>query len=172
MALDWQNAGASGGEATKPAVALIRRLLGSLLEGWLAVRRRLVGTVLVRFFAQSLARRIFFSNVVGLLVLLVGIFWVSQQHALLITAKRESLQVQGEIIAAAIAASASVHTNDIMFDPRRLQDVGAGSVVQRTDAFASLDGLELSLRPEEVGPVIRRLILPVQASTRARIYDR
>ncbi|MEZ5853890.1 MAG: stimulus-sensing domain-containing protein [Hyphomicrobiaceae bacterium] len=173
MALDWQTVGSwSDRPRLKSAIANAGRFLRPLSEAYQWLRKRLVGTALVRFFAQSLARRIFFSNVAGLLVLLGGIFWVSQQHALLITAKRENLQVQGEIIAAAIAASAQVHTNDITFDPKRLNEVGAASVVQRTDAFAALDGLELSLRPEEVGPVLRRLIQPVNISTRARIYDR
>jgi two-component system sensor histidine kinase ChvG len=173
MALDWQNGGAAAGHAgVKVATAYAARLASVLTDAWLWVSSRLVATALVRFFAQSLARRILFSNMAGLLVLLVGIFWVSQQHALLITAKRENLQLQGEIIAAAIAASASVHTNDIIFDPRRLQEAGQSSVVQRTDAFAALDGLELSLRHDEVGPVLRRLIQPVANSTRARVYDR
>jgi two-component system sensor histidine kinase ChvG len=173
MALDWQNVGtAATGSHSEPGTGCWSKLVAGAKAAWLRARPLLLPTALVRLFAQSLARRIFFSNVLGLVVLLVGIFWVSQQNALLITAKRENLQVQGEIIAAAIAASASVQTNDITFDPRQLQEVGAASVVQRTDAFAALDGLELSLRPEEVGPVIRRLIQPVQASTRARIYDR
>ncbi len=173
MALDWQTVGSWGDRPRlKSAISTATRLLKPANAVYRWLRKQLVATALVRFFAQSLARRIFFSNVAGLLVLLGGIFWVSQQHALLITAKRENLQVQGEIIAAAIAASAQVHTNDIMFDPKRLNEVGTGSVVQRTDAFASLDGLELSLRPEEVGPVLRRLIQPVNTSTRARIYDR
>lgn len=177
MALDWQNASTAGGQAwLKAAARLASAGWLAIVAAYLSVRQMLARTAVVRFFSQSLARRIFFSNVVGLGVLLGGIFWVSQQHALLITAKRENLQIQGEIIAAAIAASASVHSNDpasnITFDPKGLKEVGATSVVQRTDAFASLDGLELSLRPEEVGPVIRRLIQPVQASTRARIYDR
>ena len=137
------------------------------------MRRRalLARTGVVRFFAQSLARRIFFSNVLGLLVLLIGIFWVSQQHALLITAKRDSLRVQAEIIAAAIAANASVSTNDITFDAGRQPEVEAIKAPFRDDGFAALDDLELSIRPDQVGPVIRKLIQPVH-NTRARIYDR
>jgi two-component system sensor histidine kinase ChvG len=118
-----------------------------------------------------MARRIFFSNVVGLVVLLTGIFWVSQQHALLITAKRESLRVQAEIIAAAIAANASVSTNALTFDPGKQPEVEAVRAPFRDDAFAALDDLELSIRPDQVGPVIRKLIQPVH-NTRARIYDR
>ncbi|MGE0765440.1 MAG: stimulus-sensing domain-containing protein [Hyphomicrobiaceae bacterium] len=172
MALDWnhvatlrEKAGARlTGARTARAVAWLEQGYG-LASVWLA------RSPVARFFGQSLARRIFFSNVVGLVVLLTGIFWVSQQHALLITAKRESLRVQAEIIAAAIAANASVSTNVITFDPGRQPEVEAVRAPFRDDGFAALDDLELSIRPDQVGPVIRKLIQPVH-NTRARIYDR
>lgn len=172
MALDWshvatlrEKAGARlTGARTVRAVAWLEQVY-RLVSGWLA------RTPVARFFGQSLARRIFFSNVVGLVVLLTGIFWVSQQHALLITAKRESLRVQAEILAAAIAANASVSTNVITFDPGKQPEVEAVRAPFRDDAFAALDDLELSIRPDQVGPVIRKLIQPVH-NTRARIYDR
>ena len=179
MALDWLHwqrwpQVASVGErpgvrALLEQAARLSAVLGSAYN-WASTR--LATSRVGRFFGQSLARRIFVSNVLGLLVLLIGIFWVSQQHALLVTAKQDSLQIQGEIIASAIAASASVATNDITFDPARLQEVGETSVLHRTDAFAAFDALELSIRPDRVGPVLRRLIQPVSHSTRARIYDR
>ena len=172
MALDWghvvQLREKASSRLTGTRAADVLALVGQFLG---KVRSRLADTFIVRFFAQSLARRIFFSNVLGLVVLLGGIFWVSQQHALLITAKRESLRVQAEIIAAAIAANASVHTNDITFDPGRQPEVEAIRAPFRDDAFAALDELELSIRPDQIGPVIRKLIQPVH-NTRARIYDR
>ena len=121
-----------------------------------------------RFVSATLARRIFVSNLLGLLVLLGGMIWLSQHQAWLITAKRESLRVQGEIIAAAIAASATIDTDRLIFDPERLPEVEGARLPYRDDAFAAV---ELSLRPDRVGPVLRRLI---QAShnTRARIYGR
>ncbi|MGD9802460.1 MAG: stimulus-sensing domain-containing protein [Hyphomicrobiaceae bacterium] len=172
MALEWnhvatlrEKAGAHlVGARTTRVVAWLEQIY-RIVAGWVA------RTPVVRFFGQSLARRIFFSNVVGLVVLLTGIFWVSQQHALLITAKRESLRVQGEILAAAIAANASVSTNVITFDPGRQPEMEAVKAPFRDDAFAALDDLELSIRPDQVGPVIRKLIQPVH-NTRARIYDR
>ena len=54
------------------------------------------------FVAQSfssLTRRIVFLNVTGLLVLVLGILYLTQFRAGLIDARRESLLVQGEIIA-------------------------------------------------------------------------
>ena len=172
MALDWNHVSAFRERAgTRLLTGRIARPMSIVMGLYLRVRSLLARTAVVRFFAQSLARRIFFSNVAGLLVLLIGIFWVSQQHALLITAKRESLRIQAEIIAAAIAANASVSTNDITFDPGRQPEVEAIKAPFRDDGFAALDDLELSIRPEQVGPVIRKLIQPIH-NTRARIYDR
>ena len=57
---------------------------------------------------SSLTRRIVFLNVAGLVALVVGILYLSQFRAGLIDARVQSLLVQGEIIAGAIAASATV----------------------------------------------------------------
>ena len=54
---------------------------------------------------SSLTRRIVFLNVAGLLALVVGILYLSQFRAGLIDARVQSLVVQGEIIAGAIAAA-------------------------------------------------------------------
>ncbi|MBS0242564.1 MAG: stimulus-sensing domain-containing protein, partial [Proteobacteria bacterium] len=170
MAIDWNHVTALGEKAGArlqgPRVALA---LSRVTLGYRWLRARFVRTSLARFFAQSLAHRIFFSNLLGLVLLLGGIFWVSQHQALLVTARQESLRVQGEIIAAAIAANATVSTNDLTFD--RQPEVQSIKAPFRDDGFASLDGLELSIRPDQVGPVIRKLIQPVH-NTRARIYDR
>src|SRR5271169_658000 len=57
---------------------------------------------------SSLTRRIVFLNVTGLLALSIGITFLSQFRAGLIDARVQSLLVQGQIIAGAIAASATV----------------------------------------------------------------
>ena len=75
---------------------------------------------------------------------------------------------QGEIIAAAIAASATVETNAITIDPEKLLELQAGQSVTPTPD--SLDNLDFPINPEKVAPVLRRLISPTR--TRARIYDR
>ena len=72
--------------------------------------RGLISHVWHFFLSQSfssLTRRIVFLNVAGLFALLVGIFYLSQFRAGLIDARVQSLVVQGEIIASAIAASAT-----------------------------------------------------------------
>lgn len=123
----------------------------------------------LRKLFSTLARRIVLANLLGLAVLVGGMFWLSQQHAWLITAKYESLKVQGEIIASAIASSALVEREgSLAFDPDRLPELEGVRVPFRDDGFAAM---ELSLRHERVIPVLRRLIHPTH-NTRARIYDR
>jgi two-component system sensor histidine kinase ChvG len=120
---------------------------------------------LIRFVSRTLQRRIIFANLVGLIVLLSGIFYLSQYHAWLIDAKRESLRAQGEIIAAAIAANASLETGRIVLDPDRLPEMEGSRSPFRDDAFAAL---QLSLAPERVTPILRKLV--PTSDTRARAY--
>ena len=136
---------------------------------FMGVKRWVRSTRIFRFFTSTLARRIFVSNLFGLLVLLGGILWLSQNHIWLIDAKRESLKIQGEIIAAALAANASIDRDRLAFDPDRLPEVEAPLAPFRDDRW---NGYALSLRPDYVGPVLKKLIQPAQQKTRARIYDR
>lgn len=122
---------------------------------------------LVRFVAGSLRRRILVSNLIGLVLLLGGILYLSEHRAWLIDAKRESLKVQGEIIAAAIAANASVDTGRLVLDADKLPEAEGSRIPFRDDGFAAL---ELSISPERVTPILRKLIQPTD--TRARIYSR
>jgi two-component system sensor histidine kinase ChvG len=85
----------------------------------------------------------------------------------LIDARVQSLQTQGEIIAAAIAASATVETNSITLDPEKLLQMAPGESYGVSDE--SRPSLEFSINPERIGPVLRRLVSPTK--TRARIYD-
>ena len=67
---------------------------------------------------SSLTRRIVLLNVVGLIALVVGILYLSQFRAGLIEARVQSLLVQGEIIANAIAASATADSYGTFNRPR------------------------------------------------------
>jgi two-component system, OmpR family, sensor histidine kinase ChvG len=116
---------------------------------------------------SSLTRRIVSLNIAGLLALVASILYLSQFRAGLIDARAQSLLVQAEIIAGAIAASATVETNTITIDPDRLQDLKPGETYGAPDEFS---GLDFPINPERVAPVLRRLISPTK--TRARIYDR
>ena len=122
----------------------------------------------VRVSFSSLTRRIIFLNVTGLLALLIGVFYLSQFRAGLIDARVQSLLVQGEIIAGAIGASATVETDTITIDPERLLELQAGESYGPSDE--ALSGLEFPINPERVAPLLRRLVSPT--NTRARIFDR
>ncbi|HEX2537970.1 MAG TPA: sensor histidine kinase [Pseudolabrys sp.] len=117
---------------------------------------------------SSLTRRIVFLNLAGLIALLTGVMYLSQFRAGLIDARVQSLLVQSEIIAGAIAASATVdNTDSITIDPERLLELQPGESYGPNE---DLSGIEFPINPERVAPVLRRLISPTK--TRARIYDR
>jgi two-component system sensor histidine kinase ChvG len=115
---------------------------------------------------SSLTRRIVSLNLAGLVALVASILYLSQFRAGLIDARAQSLLVQAEIIAGAIAASATVQTNAITIDPERLLDLKPGESYGASD---DASGLDFPINPERVAPVLRTLISPTK--TRARIYD-
>jgi two-component system sensor histidine kinase ChvG len=120
----------------------------------------------VHLSLSSLTRRILFLNLAGLLALVVGILYLSQFRAGLIDARIQSLLVQGEIIAAAIAASATADPDNMTMEPERLLDLQPGETYNPSDDAQS----DFSINPERIGPILRRLVSPT--NTRARIYDR
>jgi len=117
---------------------------------------------------SSLTRRIVFLNLTGLVALVAGVLYLSQFRAGLIDARVQSLLVQSEIIAGAIAASATVESDAVTIDPERLLELQAGQSYGPADEGQS--GIEFPINPERVAPVLRRLVSPTK--TRARIYDR
>ncbi|HVZ52345.1 MAG TPA: sensor histidine kinase [Pseudolabrys sp.] len=135
-----------------------------------SVRRlaRAAWNLLISQSFSSLTRRILILNLAGLVALVIGVMYLSQFRAGLIDARVQSLLVQGEIIAGAIAASATVDTDAITIDPERLLELQAGQSYGPSDD--SMSGIEFPINPERVAPVLRRLVSPTK--TRARIYDR
>jgi len=129
--------------------------------GWL----RRAGQFFFALSFSSLTRRIVSLNLAGLVALVASILYLSQFRAGLIDARAQSLLVQAEIIAGAIAASATVDTNTITIDPDRLLDLKPGETYGVPDEYS---GLDFPINPERVAPVLRRLISPTK--TRARIY--
>ena len=115
--------------------------------------------------ASSLTRRIVVLNLAGLVALLLGFLYLNQFREGLIEARVQSLLTQGEIIAGAIAASATVETDTITIDPDKLLQLQAGE-----SAGIAEDPLDFSINPEKVAPLLRRLVTPTK--TRARVYDR
>ena len=115
--------------------------------------------------ASSLTRRIVVLNLAGRLAMLVGFLYLNQFREGLIEARVQSLLTQGDIIAGAIAASATVETDTITIDPDKLLQMQAGE-----SAGIVEDPLDFSINPEKVAPLLRRLVTPTK--TRARVYDR
>lgn len=149
---------AAGRKDRKDAAASAPRKAGRLQRYW----RTVVGQS-----SSSLTRRIVILNVAGLFALMMGIFYLSQSRAFFIEARVQSLLVQAEIIAGAIAASATVETDSITLDPDKLLELQVGESYGPSDE--ALGAFEFPINPERVAPVLRRLISPT--NTRARIYD-
>jgi two-component system sensor histidine kinase ChvG len=145
------------------------RIEGS--QGRPALRRRLMlfGRHALRAVssraASSLTRRIVVLNLAGLVALLLGFLYLNQFREGLIESRVQSLLTQGEIIAGAIAASATVETDAITIDPDKLLQLQAGE-----SAGIAEDPLDFSINPEKVAPLLRRLVTPTK--TRARVYDK
>ena len=130
--------------------------------GWL----RRAGQFFFALSFSSLTRRIVSLNLAGLVALVASILYLSQFRAGLIDARAQSLMVSAEIIAGAIAASATVESSAITIDPERLGDLKPGESYGGQDEYS---GLVFPINPERVAPVLRQLISPTK--TRARIYD-
>ena len=130
--------------------------------------RRLLLRVPIPHIFTSLTRRIVVLNLAALLVLVSGILFLNQFRAGLIDSRVSSLLIQGEIIAGAVASSATVDIDTITIDPEELLDLQVGqSASPLVGPFGELD---FSINPERVAPILRRLVSPT--GTRARIYDR
>jgi two-component system, OmpR family, sensor histidine kinase ChvG len=152
------------GEVARPAPEATAKAGESRLRRVLSRFKRFVG--LTAF--SSLTRRIIVLNLVALILLVSGILYLNQVRAGLIDARVASLLTQGEIIASAIAASATADTGSVIIDPDRLLELEAGqSITPYADTF---DSYEFAINPERVAPLLRRLVGPTR--TRARVYDR
>lgn len=120
-----------------------------------------------RWCVSSLGKRILTANSFGLLVLFTGLGVLTFQHTWLIDARTESLRTQGRMIAVAIASNAKLRTDGIVIDPDRPID-SSGAIAQFRDD--TLSRLSFEIAPEQVAPVLRRLIQ--KDDIRVRIYTR
>ena len=134
------------------------------------VRRALAraGRALSVHAFSSLTRRIVIFNLAALVALVSGILYLNQFREGLTEARVDSLLTQGQIIAGAIAASATVETNSIAIDPDKLLQLHAGESLSPDGSLS--EGIDFPINPERVAPILRQLISPTH--TRARIYDR
>jgi two-component system sensor histidine kinase ChvG len=150
-------------QQSPPADGTTGKVAHKAREHW-----RWASVFLARNWFSSLTHRIIVFNLAALIVLLSGILYLNQFRAGLIDAHVQSLLTQGEIIAGAIAASATIDTEAVMIDPDRLLELQAGeSLSPRQEQISSLD---FPINPERAAPILRKLISPTR--TRARLYDR
>lgn len=117
---------------------------------------------------SSLTRRIVILNLAALLVLVSGILYLNQFRAGLTEARVASLLASGEIIAQAIAERASGDVSTVPLDPDDFLNLQVGESLSTFDRPSG--GIEFTINPERVTPVIRALTNPT--GTRARVYDR
>ena len=111
----------------------------------------------MRFISRSLLRRIVASNLLGLLIVIFGLVYLSKFNSWLIDAKLEHLRAQSEIMAAAIDSKAT---------RSYLRGAPSSLEVLRNDPFAEL---EFSIQPERVTPLLTSLL--EGTNNRARVYD-
>lgn len=127
----------------------------------------LTNNAAARFISRSLRRRIIISNLAGLAFLIVGWMVLTQQNVWLIDAKRDALETQSRIIAAALASSGgSTFADSSEYDPDRLAITGSNAF--NFDEQAAFNDLDLSIRPERITPVLAQVIKGT--TTRARVY--
>ncbi|WP_026379331.1 stimulus-sensing domain-containing protein [Afifella pfennigii] len=142
-------------------------------RGWRGALRRLHRpfarwlSAIGRASFSSVTRRIVILNLAALIALVLAILYLNQFRAGLIDARVESLRTQGEIIAAAIAAQATVETDAITIDPDRLLEMQAGESISPFDVGES--SADFPINPERVAPLLKRLITPTRI--RGRLYD-
>ncbi len=118
-----------------------------------------------RLAPTSLTARIAVINILGLLVLAIGILYFNQFRQGLIDARVQSLTTQAQIIAGAIAGSASADTGNIVINPDSLDDFSENAQSE----IDPVEGLDFPIDPEKAGPVLRRLL--ANTNNRARIID-
>ncbi|WP_421692895.1 stimulus-sensing domain-containing protein [Aestuariivirga sp.] len=123
-------------------------------------------SLLRRLGPHRLTSRIVLLNLLGLIVLVAGILYFNQFRQGLIDARVQSLTTQAQIIAAAVAGSATVDTGSIAIDPDSLADTNDEAMTD-SDQLSSLD---FPIDPEAAGPVLKRLL--ANTTVRARIIDK
>ena len=117
-----------------------------------------------RFAPGSLTARIALINILGLVILALGILYFNQYRQSLINARVQSLMVQGQIIAAAIAGSASADTSSIVINPDQLDEKSANDPTP-----ADQSSLDFPISPDTAGPVLSRLL--ANTNIRGQIID-
>lgn len=123
-------------------------------------------------FFKSLWRRIVFINLLGLIIFVAGVFYLSGFRASLLTVKVQSLEEQGKILAAVISASSTARSHqDSELDLDTLlkqypEDIEAKP--QSPPQFAHIDD-KRTLDPQKIAPLLQKTVQ--LTNTRARVYE-
>jgi two-component system sensor histidine kinase ChvG len=121
-----------------------------------------------QFFSQyrfnSIWRRIIVINIIGVVVLVSGIFYLNQHRSKLVEMRVDNLTTQAQIIASAIAQLSKTNADA---SAEAAQPADENKIV----VPFGLSNTELSFRidPEVVSPLLRDLVGPTK--TRARVFD-
>lgn len=124
--------------------------------------------VLSRFAPGSLTARIIIINFIGLIILASGIFYLNQFRQGLIDARVEAMMSQAQIIAGALASSATVDTSDsvVLNHERLLEMHKKNALPSAEEQFGTFD---FPINPEQAGPVLRKLV--ARTKIIARLFD-
>ena len=117
-----------------------------------------------RYRFNSITRRIIVINVIGVGVLVSGIFYLNQYRYKFMGNRVETLTTQAQIIAIAIAQTSKTNIDGTA-------ESGKTADENKIVVPSGLSNPELSFRvdPEVVSPILRDLIAPTK--TRARVFD-
>ncbi|MCA3598307.1 MAG: stimulus-sensing domain-containing protein [Methylobacterium sp.] len=154
-----------GMEATASSVdapSLWLRLRGMLRR--FIFRARLT---VARRFSSSLTRRIAILNLAGLAALFLGFLWMNQTRLGVIDARSQSLSLQAELIAGAVAGALTTENDNGAFDPDKFLQQQLNEGLAREQPAAPW--FEFSINPARAAPILKRLVAPTR--TRARIFD-
>ncbi|MEM8626726.1 MAG: stimulus-sensing domain-containing protein [Pseudomonadota bacterium] len=127
--------------------------------------RRFMPRALPFFQWRSITMQMFLLNTTVFIVLVILLFAFSKAESWLVTAKRDSLHTNGEIVAAAIAAKSTAPQSPLDWDNTILDP-------QRLDTLPLTDGLQsvaFSIDPAEIAPIFNKLVGPT--GSRAQIFD-
>ncbi len=123
---------------------------------------------IVRFISSSLWRRILASNLLGFAILVGGFLYLSQSSTVLIEEKRRTLEVQAEMIAAAIASGATIRSDQIYIDADKLPLDPNTLFPTREDAFTRH---EMTLSPEQLAPILKKMVRATKARAQVLNFD-
>jgi two-component system sensor histidine kinase ChvG len=120
-----------------------------------------------RYAPAHLTSRILIINLIGLVILVLGIMFFSQSRKSLIDARVQSLMTQAQIMAAAVSSAVATDNDQLIIDPERLIEQQLNSAAADAGSQTRTDFL---INPDRAGPVLRRLVQ--NTDIRAHLFDR